>query len=65
MRVFKVTVHDGANPFICENVDQLLEFLKPEFQNLLSEDNKNDTISISLIEMDEEKYRGLREWDGP
>jgi uncharacterized protein (UPF0179 family) len=57
MKMYKVTVFEGANPCTVSNKGDILTFL--------DEVKVGDSIRIDIIEMTQAELDNLPEWDGP
>lgn len=69
MNVFKVTLYDGATPYIdkLEGVLIMLESVLSTMHENIDDGNLRDdeAITIEAIEMPEEEFKALPEWTGP
>ena len=64
MRVYSVSLHDGACPYTEKLKDTLFAGLSDMLDEMAADD-QNDRIQIQVLEMSEDEYAALPEWSGP
>ena len=64
MRVYSVSLFDGANPYTEKDKDTLFAGLSDMLDEMAADD-KDDRIQIRVLEMTEARYETLPEWSGP
>ena len=64
MRVYSVSLHEGACPYTEKEKDVLFEGLSDMLDEMTSDD-QSDRITIRVLEMTEAEYAALPVWRGP
>jgi len=57
MKVYEVTLEKGTNPCLEKDLPTIIDMLK--------DCDIDDEITIKVIEMSEEEFKALPDWDGP
>ncbi len=64
MRVYRVSLHNGACPYTEKDKDVLFAGLSDMLDEMAAND-QNDRIQIQVLEMSKDEYAALPEWSGP
>ena len=64
MRVYSVSLHEGASPYTEKDKDTLFAGLSDMLDEMAAGD-QSDRISIRVLGMTEAEYAALPEWVGP
>ena len=62
MKVFKFTNLDLGSGYITDNPESIIEQIRVELDDLFEGDSVS--IKLSVLEMSEEEYKALPEFDG-
>lgn len=65
MKCYKITIEQGANPYIAKDVKEVLDFMKTDFEEAAEWGEVGDIKKIETIEMTKDEFKNLPEWDGP
>lgn len=63
MKVYEIKLFKSASPYVSKSIDDVLDHIRAEIEELAV--YEDDTITISCINMTEEEYENLPDWEGP